>query len=48
MPTEILAPEHTISTRAAPTVVRCSEHTVEIVSDSVEGSQKCGQIFEAV
>jgi len=48
MPTETLAPEHTISTRRAPTVVRCSEHTVEIVSDSGEGAQKCGQIFAAV
>lgn len=35
-------------TRRAPTVLRCSEHTVEIVSDSGEGAQKCGQIFGAV
>ena len=32
----------------APTITRCSEHTVEIVSDSGEGAQKCGQIFGAV
>ena len=29
-------------------VLRCSEHVVEIVSDSGEGAQKCGQIFAAV
>ena len=29
-------------------VRRLSEHTVEIVSDSGEGAQKCGQIFAAV
>jgi 2-oxoglutarate/2-oxoacid ferredoxin oxidoreductase subunit alpha len=28
--------------------LRLSEHTVEIVSDSGEGAQKCGQIFGAV
>jgi 2-oxoglutarate ferredoxin oxidoreductase subunit alpha len=33
---------------AAPERVRVSEHTVEIVSDSGEGAQKCGQIFGAV
>ena len=34
---------------AAPcTVFRLPEHTVEIVSDSGEGAQKCGQIFGAV
>ncbi|HEX2717782.1 MAG TPA: 2-oxoacid:acceptor oxidoreductase subunit alpha [Gemmatimonadaceae bacterium] len=31
-----------------PTVMRRSEHTLEIVSDSGEGAQKCGQIFGAV
>ena len=31
-----------------PKLLRCSEHTVEIVSDSGEGAQKCGQIFGAV
>ena len=34
--------------RPAPTVIRRSEHTVEIVSDAGEGAQKCGQIFGAV
>ena len=31
-----------------PTVHRLREHTVEIVSDSGEGAQKCGQVFGAV
>ena len=31
-----------------PRVLRVREHTVEIVSDSGEGAQKCGQIFGAV
>jgi len=36
-------------TSAPPcTVVTLAEHTVEIVSDSGEGAQKCGQIFGAV
>ena len=48
MPTEILAPEPTIPTPRTPTIVRRDEHTVEIVSDSGEGAQKCGQIFAAV
>jgi 2-oxoglutarate ferredoxin oxidoreductase subunit alpha len=30
------------------TVIRAREHTVEIVSDSGEGAQKCGQIFGTV
>ncbi|HET9636975.1 MAG TPA: 2-oxoacid:acceptor oxidoreductase subunit alpha [Gemmatimonadaceae bacterium] len=34
--------------RTTPTVVKRSEHTVEIVSDAGEGAQKCGQIFGAV
>ena len=34
--------------RPAPRVFRRSDHTVEIVSDSGEGAQKCGQIFGAV
>jgi 2-oxoglutarate ferredoxin oxidoreductase subunit alpha len=34
--------------RAKARVVRCAEHTVEIVSDAGEGAQKCGQIFGAV
>ena len=33
---------------AAPSVRSVPEHTVEIVSDSGEGAQKCGQIFGAV
>jgi 2-oxoglutarate/2-oxoacid ferredoxin oxidoreductase subunit alpha len=32
----------------APPPARVREHTVEIVSDSGEGAQKCGQIFGAV
>ena len=36
----VLAPERT--------VLHLREHTVEIVSDSGEGAQKCGQIFGAV
>jgi 2-oxoglutarate/2-oxoacid ferredoxin oxidoreductase subunit alpha len=32
----------------APVVTARPEHTVEIVSDSGEGAQKCGQIFGAV
>ena len=31
-----------------PTLQRLSQHTVEIVSDSGEGAQKCGQIFGTV
>ncbi len=31
-----------------PTVINLSEHTVEIVSDSGEGAQKCGQLFGSV
>jgi 2-oxoglutarate/2-oxoacid ferredoxin oxidoreductase subunit alpha len=33
---------------APPTARRLSQHTVEIVSDSGEGAQKCGQIFGTV
>jgi 2-oxoglutarate/2-oxoacid ferredoxin oxidoreductase subunit alpha len=36
-----------VSSRA-PEIHRLREHTVEIVSDSGEGAQKCGQIFGAV
>ena len=32
----------------APKLYRCLEHTVEILSDSGEGAQKCGQTFGAV
>src|SRR5689334_16398004 len=31
-----------------PSVIRLPEHTLEIVSDSGEGAQKCGQTFAAV
>jgi 2-oxoglutarate ferredoxin oxidoreductase subunit alpha len=31
-----------------PVVLRVPEHTIEIVSDSGEGAQKCGQIFGSV
>ena len=33
---------------APPSPTRLAEHTLEIVSDSGEGAQKCGQIFGAV
>jgi 2-oxoglutarate ferredoxin oxidoreductase subunit alpha len=33
---------------APPPPLRLAEHTIEIVSDSGEGAQKCGQIFGAV
>jgi len=36
------------ATCVAPAVRTVAEHTVEIVSDSGEGAQKCGQIFGAV
>jgi 2-oxoglutarate/2-oxoacid ferredoxin oxidoreductase subunit alpha len=48
MPTEILAPEPSSAAIRPPAVARLAEHTVEIVSDSGEGAQKCGQIFGAV
>jgi 2-oxoglutarate ferredoxin oxidoreductase subunit alpha len=31
-----------------PKIIRVPEHTVEIVSDSGQGAQKCGQIFASV
>jgi 2-oxoglutarate ferredoxin oxidoreductase subunit alpha len=34
--------------RAAPTTHRVKQHVVEVVSDSGEGAQKCGQIFGRV
>src|SRR5512146_3352754 len=37
-----------IDTGAKSTVRTFDEHTLEIVSDSGEGAQKCGQIFGAV
>ncbi len=36
------------ASKGAPSVRRLTEHTVEIVSDSGEGAQKCAQIFAAV
>jgi 2-oxoglutarate/2-oxoacid ferredoxin oxidoreductase subunit alpha len=36
------------ASRVAPEVHRMREHTVEVVSDSGEGAQKCSQIFGAV
>ncbi len=33
---------------APPTVLQVPEHTVEVVSDSGEGAQRCGQIFGRV
>jgi 2-oxoglutarate ferredoxin oxidoreductase subunit alpha len=41
---EILLP----ATPLVPNAIRVAEHTVEVVSDSGEGAQKCGQIFGAV
>src|SRR3972149_3309031 len=35
-------------TRTGPTTIRVTEHTVEVVSDSGEGAQKCAQIFGRV
>ena len=48
MPTMTSAPSVTTFAPARRTVHRLREHTVEIVSDSGEGAQKCGQIFGAV
>jgi len=36
------------STTSGPVIHRVAEHTIEIVSDSGEGAQKCGQIFGMV
>jgi 2-oxoglutarate/2-oxoacid ferredoxin oxidoreductase subunit alpha len=41
-------PETTLPVGPAPTLIQAREHTVEIVSDSGEGAQKCGQIFGAI
>ncbi|HET9986162.1 MAG TPA: 2-oxoacid:acceptor oxidoreductase subunit alpha [Longimicrobiales bacterium] len=41
-------PAPTAGAQPAPTPLRCAEHTVEILSDSGEGAQKCGQVFGAV
>ena len=37
-----------VATVETPSIIRVNEHIVEIVSDSGEGAQKCGQIFGAV
>ena len=34
--------------KKGPKIIRVPEHTIEIVSDSGEGAQKCGQIFGSV
>jgi Pyruvate/2-oxoacid:ferredoxin oxidoreductase gamma subunit len=44
----LTAPDVLATTHAPPVVLRVPEHTLEIVSDSGEGVQKCGQIFAAV
>ncbi len=36
------------SLSAPPQLQRLNEHTLEVVSDSGEGAQKCGQVFGAV
>lgn len=38
----------TTATEAGGEIVRTHQHTIEIVSDSGEGAQKCGQIFGTV
>ncbi len=49
MPTSVAGSSSAPAIAATPaTTRRLSEHTVEIVSDSGEGAQKCGQIFGAV
>ena len=45
--TAVAAPSGSAHTRT-PVVLSRPEHTLEIVSDSGEGAQKCGQIFGAV
>ncbi len=45
---EVVASGRTLAPRVAPEVRRLREHTVEVVSDSGEGAQKCSQIFGAV
>jgi len=48
MSSPVTVPEPSAPPRGAPAVLRLPEHIVEIVSDSGEGAQKCGQIFAAV
>ena len=42
------APGHSRASPGTWSVLHRDEHTVEIVSDSGEGAQKCGQVFAAV
>ncbi|MFO7587910.1 MAG: 2-oxoacid:acceptor oxidoreductase subunit alpha [Gemmatimonadota bacterium] len=42
------SPTATRSEKGGIEVIRVRQHTVEVVSDSGEGAQKCGQIFGAV
>src|SRR6476661_11227179 len=42
------APTQMMSAASQRTAHTLSEHTLEIVSDSGEGAQKCGQVFGAV
>lgn len=44
-PTDAVSPAQL---SVAPQVIRVAEHVIEIVSDSGEGAQKCGQTFAAV
>ena len=46
VPTAVLAGDTTAI--PLPSVIQLAEHTLEIVSDSGEGAQKCGQIFGSV
>ncbi|HVL68324.1 MAG TPA: 2-oxoacid:acceptor oxidoreductase subunit alpha [Vicinamibacterales bacterium] len=48
MPRDAGAGEALLPPATEPVVLTVPEHTVEIVSDSGEGAQKCGQIFGAV
>ena len=47
-PLAALGPSLAPAQRPEPSVIRVSEHTIEVVSDSGEGAQKCGQIFAVV
>ena len=44
-PTTVATKKAKTQKSPGPVVIRVPEHTVEIVSDSGEGAQKCGQIF---
>jgi 2-oxoglutarate/2-oxoacid ferredoxin oxidoreductase subunit alpha len=47
-PLTAVRPAPTREKRPEPAVIRVPEHTLEVVSDSGEGAQKCGQIFAVV